>query len=442
MNYNSTHWTSRVGLTVFLVSGAILLVLSGLAYTKMLFFTNPTEEEIVGKVKEVVPPVELTFDEQLLDKTLLEKTDIKSTAIVDNDYSGIHTFDEYGITFEIVGDVNKIKSDTEYGVEVFVRAWRDNKLIGFGDDGSVEIERFIIYNPPVLVPDPNGKITRTSDKVFETDEVTITRYREDPKGALLKVIAHNISLVGKDTTPTLGKVGNTTTTFYPVAGANSPVDGWCWNDSAQNSWTAIHDSTTCTVLNNNASILAPLIQTGAATGKTKGILRSFITFDTSSISPDTVDSATISLYMLAANRSDAISTGPNSFTVTKSTGLASSDDIVVGDYDAVDNPTGASADITTAIAYADITTGAYNDFVLNSTGYEHIDTSSISYFSYRQSSWDADDVDPNTSSTQIDRQDASSADESGTTQDPKLVVVHSAGAPAGGYKPKSQGIMF
>jgi hypothetical protein len=70
------------------------------------------------------------------------------------------------------------------GVQVLARAWDKNgRQIGFGRDGTVDIERFIIMNPPILVDDPNGDITKT---YVSPDGVTHVRtLREDTKEALL-----------------------------------------------------------------------------------------------------------------------------------------------------------------------------------------------------------------------------------------------------------------
>ena len=68
----------------------------------------------------------------------------------------------------------------EEGIEVLARAWGiDGDVIGFGKDGSVEIERFKIYNPPILVEDPiNGSIIRENINSI-TKEVTHRKLRED-----------------------------------------------------------------------------------------------------------------------------------------------------------------------------------------------------------------------------------------------------------------------
>src|SRR3990167_5280120 len=92
------------------------------------------------------------------------------------------------------------------GVEVFARVWNPGGTqIGFGKDGTVDIERFVVINPPILVPDPNGDITRIS-------EFGNYNLREDPKEAILQVLSHTV-LVKKqkfnDSKIILNKIGNT-----------------------------------------------------------------------------------------------------------------------------------------------------------------------------------------------------------------------------------------
>jgi hypothetical protein len=116
----------------------------------------------------------------------------------------------------------------EGGVEVFARAWtKEGGQIGFGPDGTVDIERFQIINPPVLVADPAGSIVRTwTDN--DTGRVKERRLREDAREALLQSLEHTLSVKKEkfgSTNIVPGKVGNTTSTFYPAAGANAPADG-------------------------------------------------------------------------------------------------------------------------------------------------------------------------------------------------------------------------
>ena len=126
-------------------------------------------------------------------------------------------------------EVNKI----EGGLEVYARAFDGKRQIPFGVDGTVDIERFKITNPPILIPDEKGDIVRTFYDELN-DATTTERYREDPLEALYTVLEHNVSIIddGRDSKIEKGKVGKTTLTTYPAAGASSPVDGRIYHTDA------------------------------------------------------------------------------------------------------------------------------------------------------------------------------------------------------------------
>jgi hypothetical protein len=121
-----------------------------------------------------------------------EAADLKAAEIVKENPVGEYTNSQYGITIDIQG-VSKIPG----GVEVFARASKNGKPLGFGPDGTVETERFRFFNPPILVDDPTGSIVREwTDSVTKQ---TVTRHlREDPIAAIRDDLAHAISLTGKE----------------------------------------------------------------------------------------------------------------------------------------------------------------------------------------------------------------------------------------------------
>src|SRR5262249_50264514 len=119
-------------------------------------------------------------------------------------------------------------SPIDGGVEVHARAWDKNGQIGFGPDGTVDIERFLIYNPPILVPDPTGTVQRVHTNPL-TGVETIGRYREDAREALMQTLEDIIRVkqqkFGSEQI-IVGKVGSTTSTFYPDKNQeSSSVDG-------------------------------------------------------------------------------------------------------------------------------------------------------------------------------------------------------------------------
>ena len=112
----------------------------------------------------------------------------------------------------------------EGGLQVFARAWdKADKQIGFGSDGTVDIERFRIFNPPVLVPDEHGDIVQEFQESDPTTGAKIAktrRLREDPQEALLQVIEHAVEVKTQKWSAEriiAGSVGNMTTIVYPDA---------------------------------------------------------------------------------------------------------------------------------------------------------------------------------------------------------------------------------
>ena len=128
-------------------------------------------------VDKKIKPVKIK-DAIALSKNLEEKVSIKAKAVKDRFPVGVFSRSK-NEKFEVT-EINEIKG----GVEMFVRAWGEkDKQIGFGEDGSVDIERFRFFNPPVYVEDPNGDIVvETVDE--ETGVRRTKKFREDPEEAL------------------------------------------------------------------------------------------------------------------------------------------------------------------------------------------------------------------------------------------------------------------
>jgi len=313
----------------------------------------------------------------------------------------------------------------EGGIEVFARCWdKKGKQIGFGVDGSVDVERFRIFNPPILVADPQGDIVR--EWIEGRDTKREQRFREDPKEALLQVIEHNLSVmknIHSDERIVKGKIGNTTSTFYPDAHTESTsVDGIVRRDlgaSGGDDWTTIRNGA-----GNGSSDAGSAINLFRFEGSNNSstewdlIARSIVLFDTSALGDsDTITGATLSFYV--TSKADPFSDTP-ALAIVDST-PASNTALVAADYGQVGTTRQASD-----TAYGDITASEYNDITLNSTGEASISKTGITKLGTR-CDLDLDDIDPNTHGSRDNTQvQASSADVSGTTQDPKLVVEHSS----------------
>jgi hypothetical protein len=146
----------------------------------------------------------------LENKTLQEKANIKGQEIAKLQSVSRVARSKYDIELVSIEPI-------EGGVQAFARVWKKNgSQVGFGVDGTVDMERFRIFNPPILVPDPKGAVLQTWT---EQDGSKHSRtLREDPKEALLQVIEQDLAVVKNIHGPENiidGKVGRTTNTFYP-----------------------------------------------------------------------------------------------------------------------------------------------------------------------------------------------------------------------------------
>ena len=299
----------------------------------------------------------------------------------------------------------------EGGVEVFARAWTSSgEQVGFGKDGTVDLERFRFINPPILVSDPNGDIIRewTEDGIAKQRKL-----KENPQLALLQTLAHTIKVSTKDNPMgrvIKGKVGNTTSTFFPDADVETTsVDGQLDIETA--TWAGSHDAAAGDAARPSGATLSTRARLLAGN---YFISRDIYLFDTSGIgSGQQVDSATLSLAGTGTVENNVDTT---TYDVVAST-PASNTDLVAGDFDQL----GTTVFGEFAVSGWNQTADTYNDITL--TNISAISVTGITKLGGRNSR-DTDNVAP-TGDNSIDSR---SADTAGTTSDPKLVVVHSAAA--------------
>lgn len=312
------------------------------------------------------------------------------------------------------------------GVQVFARAWKDGQQIGFGADGSVDIERFRIFNPPVLVPDEAGEVVRESTD-YKTGKTKTYRLREDPEAAILQSLVHTISVMknahtGTEIVP--GKIGNTTSTFYPAAGQVSPVDGRVFRDAVNETFGTIRggNGTGAQDLTTENQITG--LRATATTNQYQTIHRSVFGFDTSTL-PDTdvISSATISVASAGAHE---LGNGDDQVDVVSASGLASPSSLTAADYQ---NAFGTTRFATgKLISTLSSSAGTYNDWPLNATGIAAINKTTNTFLGMR-GKWDVDNSFTGSwSSNGYTLFYGRYADYTGTTADPKLVVEHAAPA--------------
>jgi len=337
----------------------------------------------------------MKLENLLKNKDSKERASLKAKEIAKVAFRGKYKKDKLEI--EII-DIQEI----EGGVSVYAKAWNGKKQLGFGKDGSVEIERFNIYNPPILVSDENGDIER---KIVdeETREITIEKYREDAEEAVKQVIEHNISLVAKsEDNIQKGKVGNTTSTIYPT------TDGSTGQEAGGN-WNFCHDKTVGNVLQQDIAT-NQASEARRVSGSDFRIGRWGVKFDTSVIGTDDIDTAVLS-FKLWRNESNQAH-GLVQFTPANTSTFALAD---YSQFGATNNPTEGATRVTPT------NTSSYNALTLNATGIGWINKTGDTLFGIRMEK-DMDDVQP----TSIGRNGIRGAATSGTTSDPKLVVEHSS----------------
>jgi hypothetical protein len=381
-------------------------VFISLAALALIGFVSLTDRETndYGR-KPVLSADETPIKTSLEGKTQEEKADIKSTEMAK---IAPQSYSKDGIQVEIMS-IEKV----EGGVSVYARAWDDGIPIGFVD-GTVEIEHFVIYNPPILVSDPNG----TYEKVYidSSGAKHSFFYREDLEEALKQVLTQIIKVSGTPGSNVVpGKTGNTTSTFFPSAGTVEPVDGFIRRNDVTETWAAIQVAT-----GNNAIASDPTwaagIRGSATTDRWRQIIRSITGFDTSAIGIDTISSATLSAY--GSHKDNPTTFGLSmviDHTIPASTSNLENADFDVSGWDSVRQS-------DTAISFNSWSTSGYNDFPINATGIAKINKTGLTWFGWRADK-DLDNSEPTWSNTEVNA-GAHAADATGTSQDPMLVVVH------------------
>lgn len=311
------------------------------------------------------------------------------------------------------------------GVQVFARAWSDGEQIGFGVDGTVDIERFRIFNPPVLVPDPLGEINvfQEADLINDIPEYN-QNFRYDPAEATLQSIEHTIGVMNNkvlnSSTIVPGKRGNTTSTFYPDAGTGgTTVDGQINRGTGGTSWSDLRTGTGTGAFPSLNPIAFGYLRSTTTTDQYNLMVRGFFTFNTASIpDSDVISSATFSTYVTSV--SGTTNFGTLSSIVTKWT-LAANNNLATGDYNISNIGTSASS----GKGFDTFSTSAYNDYAI--TDLTSINKTGVTSYATLTTA-EVNNVAPTWASNVNAQINCSAADNTGTSQDPKLVVEHAASA--------------
>ncbi|NTW31403.1 MAG: hypothetical protein HGB12_02020 [Bacteroidetes bacterium] len=203
-----------------------------------------------------------------------------------------------------------------------------------------------------------------------------------------------------------------TSTFYPDANTETTsVDGNSENYSSA-SWATSHDATSAPVYDNTATANVDVEKPGA----NWWISRIYLLFYTNSIpDADIIISANLSLWATSVIDGDNDAQGYISIITSNP---ASNNALITDDYDQVGTVSQANV-----VDLTEMSTGAYTDWTLNSTGLSNISKNGVSKFGAREGH-DVENISNNNGTTS--RVDFYMADQSGTLNDPKLVIVHDA----------------
>ena len=208
----------------------------------------------------------------------------------------------------------------------------------------------------------------------------------------------------------------TTTTKYPDAGSgNTTVDGFCTESTAA-TWGTMRGAAG-DAADDTSVVIRMINKTTTTTNQYEIFRRIIITFDFSGVADgDTKDSATLE-YAVSTSVEDL---GASSITVVVSA-PANNNAVVAGDYDSL---LGTKQCADKAITTLTVDSSTYNSQAFDATGLGNISLSAVSPlgmlilrdFANSEYSWSSD---------KANSQALIGADTSGTTADPKIVLIHS-----------------
>ena len=323
-----------------------------------------------------------------------------------------------------------VSAETVKGeAEIFIKAWdKDGKQLGFGEDGTVEIERVRMYNPPTLAWD-GTYVTSTW-----VDSVTLTEYPHQVKNYVynpqLAVEQRLERIVGVISKPgdniVLGKTGNTVSSFVPDPNPETnTVDGFArhllgagaglsWTDLVAAAGNGARDDT-------NGEDTAVSFRSDTSPNW-REIIRGAFLFNTAAIpDADTISSA--SLVINGVQVSDGLALDPD--IGVYSSNPASNTALASGDYDAFG--TTPLSDTTFAMDVS-WTAAGDNTFPLNAAGIAAIDDTGITKLGMRNVTNDVGNTNPTHPGSGNIQSFFNINMAAGTANDPELIVTHAASA--------------
>ncbi|MEB3215392.1 MAG: hypothetical protein VKN72_03895 [Nostocales cyanobacterium 94392] len=311
----------------------------------------------------------------------------------------------------------------------FNKAWfekHQNKLLWFLKYSFFRKILQIQTDKPIVKIEPNAyTVYLGKDEVyhFQTDFRTHWKYSKRLYYAFKPLwwTMHIWDLFADVYVPKLSFGFDTLTAYPDPHPETTTVDGIVYRDVVNESWATIRGATGNGFTDDSTTHNACRIQSG--TSSFNNITRYICLFDTSTLTSNaSITAATLSLRGSSKFNDWSISDWTlNIFTSNpaSNTGLSNSDFTTLGTTPQCD----------TAITYSSWLTSGYNDFSLNSTGLGNISKTGVSKFGTRESTYDAPNSTPTHASSKTAEFGLRSADYTGTSDDPKLVVTYTLASP-------------
>lgn len=212
-----------------------------------------------------------------------------------------------------------------------------------------------------------------------------------------------------------------TLTVYPDANPETTsVDGWAQRDTVVETWATIIAGAGNNSLDTEASGNLVSFNPDTTAGNWILLRRFIVLFDTSALGA----SANISAGVLSVEGNGKLDLAGLAPTIDVYTSTpASNTAIVNADF----TQTGAVSQTGSPMAYATWSTTGYNDFTFNATGIGNINKTGVSKFALRNANYDVAGTAPTWGATARIQFAGYSADQAGTSSDPKLVITYTTG---------------
>lgn len=276
------------------------------------------------------------------------------------------------------------------------------------------------YAKPVVQLLPHAYIVANEDGSFMADFRTHAKFAKRLYHAFFYLwLAFHVWdwMVADRGIPALSFGFSTLTAFPDANPETTSVDGVVDQFGLNTTWSTVRGSAGNFFDDTSVSQVVVKIVSSGTTNQWAELARGIFLFDTSALTAGAVVSdAVLSLFGVAGNTVDGLSITPDidiyTSTPASNTGLAN------GDFAQV----GAVSQTGTPIAFGSWNTAAYNDFQFNATGRSNVNVTGVSKFGTRNANYDVANVAPTWSASATSSIGAHHADETGSSQDPKLVV--------------------